>query len=352
MKLKSVVFTVALAAASSVFAGTAYLDMSWFATNSTQTASIMPDGTFDTALSNPIVITNNVARPNTDLTVASYRITAYITNLVVHASLPDVPGDLDLLTAKGAICAVSDNKWYGLRKKDAAEELEWAALDKKVAAEAAYNPVDGDPYIFVTTVSATDDTVDYEVWKPGNTLVASNSSTFATLAGHGVVPSRLAFAGTGAYTNLVAEVIVSIDDSTAVEVDGGMIAVSDGASGEVKSRVTGSPNTEAANGLKNWVNYVLGIDEVSAATKPYAAPVQNSAADKLTFSLGGVNVRGKTSSGAMVEYTIERKGDGDSWEPLNGKSDVYKSCSENYDVDADSTKVNYYRIKIRIDPVH
>jgi hypothetical protein len=351
MKLKSVVFTVAFAAASSVFADNAYLDMSWFATNSTQTASIMPNGTFDTLLTSPIVITNDTTYSGT-FTLDSYRITAYMTNLVVHASLPGVPRDLDSLTAKGAVCAVSeDNNWYGLRKKASAEELEWAALDKKVAAEAAYAPADGGSYIFVTTVSAKDNTVDYEVWKPDNTLVASNSSTFATLADHGVVPSRLAFAGTGAYTNLVAEFIVSIANSTAVEVDGGMIAVSDGASGEVKSRVTGSPNTEAANGLKNWVNYVLGIDEVSAATKPYAAPVQNSAADKLTFSLGGVNVRGKTSSGAMVEYTIERKGDV-SWEPLNGKSDVYKSHSENYDVDADPSKVNYYRIKIRIDPVH
>jgi len=353
MKLKSVVFTVALAAASSAFAtGTAYLDASWFSTNSTQTASIMPNGTFDTLLTSPIVITNDTASTAAPvgLTLDSYKITAYMTNLVVHATLPAVPAAMDIggsdKQAIGAICAATDdghNKWYGLYYNSTGGKLDWAEITK----DGNYAD-EGAPYVFVTSFKASTKGVTYSVKNAGGTTVAETDETLTVSESVADAPSRFAFAGTGAYTNLVAEFIVSIAGSTAVRVEGGtgMIAVN---GDSIYDAIRTNPDTQALNGLKNWVNYVLGIDAVTATTKPYPAPVQNNQASKLTFGLGGVNVRAKDATGADVEYTIEKK-NGADWESAVGGE--YKSSNSKFDVNADSSKVNYYRIKIRIDPVH
>jgi len=343
MKLKSIVFTVALAAGISAFAGTAYLESVCFETNSTQTASIMTDGTFATEINAPIVITNSMSYTG-GLTLDSYRITAYMTNLVVHATLPDAPDRFDGLYAKGAICAAEDGghyKWYGLYYDST--KLDWAEI-----TEGANYAEEGHSYVFITSFAASSGGVKYSVKNESGTVVAQTNDLLAAHASAALAPTRFAFAGTGAYTNLVAEFIFSFADSTAVVVDGGKIAVPDSAAAKYKD--DSALETDSKNGLKNWVNYVLGIDTDTVVTKPYLASVQNGVANTLTFALGGVNVRAKTVTGATVEYTIEESDNRSSWgTAVDG---TYESPDGEFNITAASDGVKYYRVLIRIDPVH
>lgn len=100
--------------------------------------------------------------------------------------------------------------------------------------------------------------------------------------------------------------------------------------------------TPGANGIEKWVNYVLGINGEQAANKPYAAPVQNAASDKLAFSLGGVGAL-PAGSGATVEYEVETSTDGSTW-----SSGSTADPGDTVTVDAPTSGVKYYRVKVTI----
>ena len=101
-------------------------------------------------------------------------------------------------------------------------------------------------------------------------------------------------------------------------------------------------NATGANGLTNWVNYVLGINTTQANAKPYTAPVQNADPSNLTFALGGVDVN--ASSGATVKYAV---GEVDS-----PSSDFTPSSWVNPDEAIQlevPSGVKYYRMKVKIE---
>ena len=97
------------------------------------------------------------------------------------------------------------------------------------------------------------------------------------------------------------------------------------------------------NGIEKWANYVLGITGTDPTKKPFAAPVQNSSSDKLTFSLGGVNV--KEGTGATVSYSVEQLESPDA-EPGSGDT---QTTNESSTVEfAVPESVKYYRVKVTI----
>ena len=102
-------------------------------------------------------------------------------------------------------------------------------------------------------------------------------------------------------------------------------------------------NATGANGLTNWVNYVLGINTTQANAKPYTAPVQNADPAKLTFSLGGVDVN--ASSGATVKYAVGAV-DSPSVDDFTPSSWVNPDEAIQLEV---PSGVKYYRMKVKIE---
>ncbi len=332
MKIKSIVLTAALATAFSAFSDSVNVD--WFTTNATSVVY------FDRNINDPVVVTNSVAAP-AGFTVAAYAVTAYVTNLVVFAEKPSVD---DLKTgAKGAICAACDsgepagNKWYGL--KDSSGTAEWHELTTTTA------PSEGGDYKFRMEFGTS--TVTYKVFTiSGNTSVAT-SEALARSGDMNFVPNLYAFAGMGGCTNIVGEIVVTAADTEAVTVSGGKILISEATAYD---DVRNYPNNTDLNGLKKWVNYVLGIDAPTATTKPYAAPVQNALANKLDFKLGGVAARNQDTTGAKVTYTIETLASPGATE-REGTTGEY-GPNDTASVTLEGSGVKYYRIKIKIDPAH
>lgn len=328
MKMKSIVFTVALASAFSAFSDSATVNSAWFSTNDTSVAY------FDRDVNNPVVITHSVTPATVNVT--GYSITAYVTNLVVFASKPSTPGKYDSKSAMGSICAAYDssasaNKWYGLASSG------WTALT------GLGTPAENTSYALkMEFKNDSGAEVRYSV----NGIAHDG---WLAAPGEYKQPNWYAFAGMGGCTNIVGEVEITVANSTAVSVDGGQIIVANG------SVTSDNANNNANNGLKYWVNYVLGISNDGTATvdkKPFAAPEQNSDTDKLTFRLGGVvaeNVRGQSETGAKVTYTVEELA---SPTDSSGTEGTYVGPGETVDVTLDSNSVKYYRIKIKIDPAH
>ena len=339
MKIKSIVLAAALATAFSAFSET--VNSPWFVTNDTRIVY------FDTAVGTPVEVGNSVA-PASGATVTGYAISAHVTNLVVFADKP-APATLKNSTSiKGAICAAYDstvpvNKWYGL-KKNGSGEAEWTEL-------TGTEPTESGDYIFRMEFGTS--TVTYKVFtisSPDTPIASSGAlNRFGTAD---FAPALYAFAGMGGCTNIVGEYEVTIPENhSAVEVDdaGGKIIIDAKALEEIGADDVKTAQGE--NGLKKWVNYVLGLPNNDANAKPFAAPEQNSTADKLTFSLGGVdNVLGETATGAKVTYTVET---------LINPSTVDTQATEPTPVNPGSSisvdvpsEVKYYRIKIKIDPAH
>ena len=114
----------------------------------------------------------------------------------------------------------------------------------------------------------------------------------------------------------------------------------------ITSDVEAALNAKGANGITNWVNYVLGISTTQANAKPYTAPVQNAESSKLTFSLGGVNVN--ASSGATVQYGVQVGTDPASPTSFTGPTS-WVNPGESVELTADTANVKYYRVKVKID---
>ena len=330
MKIKSIVLTAALATAFSAFSESVNVD--WFTTNATSVAS------FDTAVGNPVVVTNDVNAPIA--TFSGYAVTAYVTNLVVFAEKPAANALKD--GAKGAICAAYDssepvgNKWYGL-----SNAVEWVELSGSPSDNTAH-------------------ALKMEFIKAGSKVryvidAGTPSNWFDTPAYD--QPNLYAFAGMGFCTNIVGEVFidvpagfagVEVEDANGIPV--GRIII------DAEKLDEKDANNSGANGLKKWVNYVLGISNADAAAKPYAAPVQNNSSNTLTFKLGGVHALDQSTTGAKVTYTVEQletpNAASGSSTKLNNIDNGYVGPNDPVSVDLPSSGVKYYRIKIKIDPAH
>ena len=109
--------------------------------------------------------------------------------------------------------------------------------------------------------------------------------------------------------------------------------------------ITSALNTDGANGIKNWQNYVLGLSTTEASAKPYTAPVQNADPEQLTFSLGGVSVNER--SGATVKYAVGAA-DSPSADFTSYSWSEWSKPDKEVPMKVPSG-VKYYRVKIRID---
>ena len=336
MKIKSIVLTAALATAFSAFSDSVNVD--WFTTNATGVVY------FDRNINDPVVVTNSVAEP-AGFTVAAYAVTAYVTNLVVFAEKPAV-GSLKS-GAKGAICAAYDstsstNKWYGLYYDN--DVATWAKLTNLTT-----DPAENSSYALRMEFKEESSVAKVRYSVNGTNGLTENDGWLASTGSY-AQPNLYAFAGMGGCTNIVGELVITAS-GTAVEVSGGKILIDTSVLPEEQVNVDG------ANGLKKWVNYVLGIDAPTATSKPYAAPVQNASANTLTFKLGGVGtVRGQDTTGAKVTYTVEEleslTATSANQTELNNNTNGYVGPNDSVSVDLSSEAVKYYRIKIKIDPAH
>lgn len=337
MKIKSIVLTAALATAFSAFSDSASVDVDWFTTNAISVVK------FDRNINDPVVVTNSVAAPLETAYISGYAITAYVTNLVVFAAKPgtELPS-VDTKSAKGAICAAVEGattNWYGLSTSG------WQTLTN------LGTPVENASYALkMEFKNDSGAKVRYSV--NGTNGLTENDGWLAS-TGLYEKPDFYAFAGMGFCTNIVGEVFidvpagsagVDVQDANGIPV--GRIII------ETEKLDADEANDPGANGLKKWVNYVLGISNTDAAAKPYAAPVQNSDPSVLTFELGGVDaekVLGQSVTGAKVTYTVETL---ESPTATSGTSGDYVEPNDPVSVNLDSEHVKYYRIKIKIDPAH
>ena len=341
MKLKSVVFTVALATAFSAYSDT--VDVSWFTTNDTRVAY------FDTTVDNPVAVTNTVAVP-AGWTIAKYAITAHVTNLVVFAEKPSAALKTfdENREARGAICAAykssgspATNSWYGLNYDGGESKFEWSEL-----TSPSLYPCEGNDYKFRMDFATNNvKTVTYSVYDltAGAPAVVGTACATKDPTSSGSLPNLYAFAGMGGCTNIVGEIVISVEGKTAVPLsDGSRVLLPPGTT-PVQAE------TPQENGLKMWVNHVLGIDSPTVATKPYAAPVQNASTTTLDLKLGGVAVRDRNDTGAKVTYTIEELAT-----PAASTSETeYSSDDPEQPVSIMlRPQTKYYRIKINIDPAH
>ena len=333
MEMKNVVLTAAIALACSAFADT--VTQSWF--ELTQAPAV----SFDSEPDDPL----SVACPGApeSSSVAVYRIIATINDLKVFAAAPGAPENVTVdktsKPAKASICAI-DGKWYYYGS-------EWTELKKEGSDDAFTAPQDGESYTI--TVERDGSYVRYKVQKSG-----ASEETSGWIASSSFVPSAFAFAGTGAYSSVVCEYEVTIPDNneavtvkSAENVDIGTIII------DPSKLAADEANDDGANGLKNWVNYVLNITNPTVNDKPYAAPVQNSDKDNLEFTIGGVgNVLGETTTGAKVTYSVEEMDDPLGTNATEKGSAVPTGTEYGTIKVAVPSQVKYYRIKIKIDPAH
>ena len=326
MKMKSAVLASALVAVSSVFADN-NITAPWFTKTPTGSGSI------DCELNNPVIVNDNAAAA-----ANYYAVTANV-SIIIHAALPQ-PSELTLkegnntFNPKGSICAANDGntaKWYGL------DNGNWTEL-KLAGGETSFSNPSETTYTLVTEFD--DDTkVRYSVIS-GNTTQTSGWLT----SGHNDPLKKVGLAGTGTYTKVIGLIAYSVAQTTGtIPITIDTSTLNDmGVTATTASEIVAALTTPQDNGIAKWANYALGIDGTVAANKPFAAPVQNSKSDKLTFKLGGVNPVAGT--GATVTYGVAVvDSPSDTAEPAE-----YVGVGDSIELAVPNT-VKYYRIKTKID---
>ena len=331
MKMKSAVLASALVAVSSAFAdiytnGDIY--NSWFTAGSDTPTSI------DTTLDNPTIVNGNTVATASN----GYAVTAEV-SVVIHATRPDEPTALGGVNPKGSICAAYDGgvaKWYGLQKDD--DTYNWVELTGFTA------PSEG----LYTLVAEFDDTssshrVRYSVISD-NTTQTSGWYT----SGHANALQKVGLAGTGSYTKVVG-LLVNAWTGTSIEavpitISKAMLAsMGVSTANTTPEAIITALKESQANGIAKWANYVLGINGTNAANKPFAAPVQNGNDSTLTFKLGGVSARTEVADVKYAIETLESPGD------TSGTLSDYVAAGTDKTITLDSSKVQYYRVKVQID---
>ncbi len=335
MKMKSAVLASALVAVSAVFADI-YQDgdiyTSWF------TAEPDSQTQIDTTLDNPTIVNTTAATASN-----GYAVTAEV-SVVIHAALPAVPAAVGNVSPKGSICAAYDGntaKWYGLKYENSS--YRWEAL-----TAITTTPVDAHPYTLVTEFDdTTTGAPKVRYW------VEDQCSGWYT-SGHANALQKVGLAGTGSYTKVVGLLVnawkgTGIDTSIPIAISKAtLVAMGIDTGDSTLDGIKTTLTADQGNGIAAWANYALGIsdnvtEKVAATKKPFAAPVQNNDSLMLTFKLGGVSARKEV---ADVKYAIETL---DSPNDSFSGALTYKSASDTTDITLDSSKVQYYRVKVQID---
>lgn len=333
--MKSVVLASALVAVSAAFAtdsslyGSDVIYKNWF--NQATGGTITEDS--------PVFLGDTVADASN-----GYAVTAVV-SVVIHAVAPtsaptNITVNSNSVSPKGSICAAYDGntaKWYGLSSSG------WVALTKltKDGTASFTAPSENTEYTLVTEFDdTTTDAPKVRYW------VGNECSVWYTSC-HANALQKVGLAGTGSYTKVVG-LLVNAWTGTSIEAvpitisKATLVAMGITTENKTPAEIVTALKAKQANKIETWANYVLGINGATAANKPFAAPVQNSTANKLTFKLGGVNPPAGT--GATVTYGVaEVNSPSATEEPLN-----YVSPSSSIEFGVPDT-VKYYRVKVKIE---
>ena len=337
MKMKSVVLASALVAVSSVFADSLYdsevIYTNWFNVAQSPAVEINEDV--------PVFFGDNAA----DLS-NGYAVTAQVT-VVIHATVPtaeptNITVNSESVAPKGSICAAYDGetaKWYGLQK--AGGTYGWVALTGLDA------PTEADHTLVTEFDDKTDSGNRVRYWVDGK-------SSDWLISGHKNALKKVGLAGAGSYTKVVGLLVnaweaTNIDSSIPISIGKATLATMGiNTANTTPDAIKGILTTPQANGIAAWANYALGISDnvtvaVDSTKKPFAAPVQNSTANTLTFKLGGVKAR---TAVADVTYAIETLASPDD---TSGITSEYVAAGSEQSITLDSSAVKYYRVKVKID---
>lgn len=330
MKVKSAVLASALVAVSSVFAdGSSLYDSDVIYTNWFNRV-VSPKAEID-----GLVLLNGE-------TIASvqdgYAVTADV-SVVIHASLPSAPTNITVATVsippKGSICAAYDNngdaKWYGLQK--AGNTYDWVELN------GLEPPTEGSHTLVTEFDDKGEEVHNVRYWVDGN------SSGWLT-SGHKNALTKVGLDGSGSYTKVVGLLVNAWSttiDSVPISINKAMLATMGiNTANTTPAEIVKALKAEQVNGIAAWANYVLGIDGTNEDNKPFAAPVQNSKSDKLTFKLGGV--KPVAGTGATVTYGVAVVDSPSE----TGEPTKYVDVGDSIELNVPTT-VKYYRIKTKID---
>lgn len=330
MKVKSAVLASALVAVSSAFATSLYesdvIYTNWF--NRVESPAAAIDG---------LVFLNSE-------TIASvqdgYAVTAEV-SVVIHASLPSAPTNITVATEsiypKGSICAAYDNngdaKWYGYGLQKAGDTYGWVELTGMATPTEASH----------TLVTEFDDKGDgvHNV-----RYCVDGVSSDWLISGHRNKLTKVGLDGSGSYTKVVGLLVNAWSttiDSVPISINKAMLATMGiNTANTTPAEIVKALKAEQVNGIAAWANYVLGIDGTNEDNKPFAAPVQNSKSDKLTFKLGGV--KPVAGTGATVTYCVAVVDSPSE----TGEPTQYVDVDDSIELNVPTT-VKYYRIKTKID---
>lgn len=111
--------------------------------------------------------------------------------------------------------------------------------------------------------------------------------------------------------------------------------------GRSTAEIMAELNEDGANGIPKIESYVLGLDPKEATSRPVALPVQTSDADKLTLTVGGIDV--KEDAGATVKYSVVTA---DTPEGLAEATPGEKQDTPTFELDLPTSGVKYYGIRL------
>ena len=299
----------------------------------------------DTAIDDQYVYSASEA-PTAD----GYRVTA---NVTFVRSATAMTGSAPTLSSNAPLAALAatDESWYGV-----ADGL-WEPLSGLTPPS---NDTTSYSVVFDFKTNGVTKVVRYTV--NGTVLTNSTGASEFTCARQPDKVAKVAVAGYGTFENIegvtASYINIAVADITGFDPDdpgeGDEVAAKQATYTALTKAgwTSGSGKTPeqflastGANGKSNWVNYALGLDSTDADAQPFAAPVQTSDANNLTFSLGGVDFDSITASGATVTFTVESA---DTPNPVTWTPGETKAANQTATAAVPTEGVKYYRIKVTI----
>ena len=291
-----------------------------------------------------------VYSPVTPSVADGYRVTANVTFVRSATAMTGSAPTLSL-DAPLAALAATDESWYGV-----ADGL-WEPLSGLTPPS---NDTTSYSVVFDFKTNGVTKVVRYTV--NGTVLTNSTGASEFTCARQPDKVAKVAVAGYGTFENIegvtASYINIAVADITGFDPDdpgeGDEVAAKQATYTALTKAgwTSGSGKTPeqflastGANGKSNWVNYALGLDSTDADAQPFAAPVQTSDANNLTFSLGGVDFDSITASGATVTFTVESA---DTPNPVTWTPGETKAANQTATAAVPTEGVKYYRIKVTI----
>lgn len=297
--------------------------------------------TVDTHVNNPIVY----EPPSYSGDSTSYRIETVIKSLCVHASTNSLPvgNEWGEKAPFAAIVAAVDDEsstnWYCWAGS------EWASLGGEPV------PADGNSYTNAIEFAVEDGELKARFYvnsddSPIGELTCVTQSVAMTEL---PLNPKLGFAGFGEFQRYIGKGIAKLTLTTMLSEDqlAGLVVTNEECATIEKALVK-----HWGNNLAAWQNIVLGIlkADADAGKMPFAAPVQNSNANALSFSVGHCapnDIMGGVTAKFKV-YEVDERGneikDGEGL--VSGVAMLGEEAKISTD---DITSVKYFKLRIRFE---